>query len=114
MIQNYVRDGLLPPPVNKRHYTHKHLATLALINKLKTVYEISEIKAVLTPFLDNEGIPLEVYQNCIQGTEEWENHSRSILESVPDLVLMAHSVDLKEAAQKRLGEGYIHEKIMPV
>ncbi|MCL2398310.1 MAG: DUF1836 domain-containing protein [Defluviitaleaceae bacterium] len=103
MIQNYVRDKLLRPPVNKRYYTHKHLANLALITKLKTVYEISEVRAVLLPFMDGEGIPLEIYENCVQKTEDLKVHPQSMLEPTLDtLVLMAHSIDLKEEARKRL------------
>ena len=104
MIQNYVRDGLLPPPVNKRYYTHKHLAALALIDALKTVYEMTVIRAVLKPLMDEEGIPLEVYHECVQKTEEmaarWQE-SVAPLVSAPSvsegtLFLMAHSVDLKD------------------
>lgn len=85
MIQNYVRDGILPPPVNKRHYTHKHLTTLALIIRLKTVFEFVYIKAVLVPLTDSEGIPLEVYR---QPPET--------------LALMIQCVDLKDEAVERL------------
>jgi len=107
MIQNYVRDGLLPPPVNKRYYTHKHLAALALIDSLKTVYEMTAIKAVLSPLMDEEGIPLETYQYCIQKTGEmalsWQKNVAQIF--ADELIfLMAHSVDLKDEAMERLAE----------
>lgn len=99
MIQNYVRDGLLPPPVNKRYYTHKHLAALAFIDMLKTVYEMTVIKAVLRPLMDEEGIPLEVYHQCVHKTGEmavrWqESIAPLVLEDT--LFLMVHSVDLKD------------------
>lgn len=90
MIQNYVRDGLLPPPINKRRYTHKHLAALALIDSLKTVYEMTHIKSALGPLTDDEGIPLEIYKQCIQKANELPIHK-----NIDTLVLMAHSVDLK-------------------
>lgn len=97
MIQNYVRDGLLPPPVNKRQYTHKHLAVLALACELKTVYEMSDVKRALLPLMDNEGIPLEVYQKYIQKSEEGP------LQGTQDpLLIMIHSVDLKNEAIKKL------------
>jgi DNA-binding transcriptional MerR regulator len=69
MIQNYVRDGLLPPPVNKRIYTHKHLAALVTIDRLKSVFDIPMIKAVLSPYLDDEGLELDVYADFMQKTE---------------------------------------------
>ena len=61
MVQNYIRDGILPPPANKRFYTHKHIAALTLICKLKTVFSIPAIQKVLVPIMDDEGIPLETY-----------------------------------------------------
>ncbi|MCL2287036.1 MAG: DUF1836 domain-containing protein [Firmicutes bacterium] len=66
MVQNYIRDGLLPPPVNKRVYTHKHLAALAMIDRLKTVFDIPTIKKALLPYLDEEGLPTEVYAAIMQ------------------------------------------------
>jgi len=107
MIQNYVRDGLLPPPINKRHYTHKHLAALALIDSLKTVYEMTAIKTVLLPFMDDEGIPLELYRECIRKTGEmatsWQENVAPVF-SGENLFLMAHSVDLKDEALERLSQ----------
>ena len=61
MVQNYIRDGLLPPPAEKRFYTHNHVAALTLIFKLKTVFDIKSIQKTLVPLMDDEGIPLEVY-----------------------------------------------------
>lgn len=97
MIQNHVRDGLIPPPLGKRYYTHKHIAALVLITKLKTVYEMNHIKAVIAPLMDEEGLPLEVYYDCINKTEELPTHK-----NLNTLVLMAHSVDLKEEALIRV------------
>ena len=61
MVQNYIRDGLLPPPVGKRFYTHKHIAALVIICKLKTVFDIPTIQKTLVPLMDDEGLPLETY-----------------------------------------------------
>ena len=96
MIQNYVRDGLLKPPLNKRYYTHKHLAALTLIIALKTVYEMNHIKAVLTPLMDEEGISLELYRECIQRAA-----SLSLHDDLDALSLMTYSVDLKNEAMRR-------------
>ena len=61
MVQNYIRDGLLPPPVDKRFYTHKHIAALVVICKLKAVFDIPAIQKALVPLMDDEGLPLELY-----------------------------------------------------
>lgn len=57
MINNYVKLGLIPPPVRKR-YTKKHLAYLIAISILKQVVTISEVK---------EGI---LYQASVSGIRE--------------------------------------------
>jgi len=78
MIQNYIRDGLLPPPVNKRIYTHKHLAALVVIDHLKAAFDMPMIKSVLAPFMDEEGLGLNIYTEWIHKIDEamplWENH----------------------------------------
>lgn len=51
MIQNYVRIGVLPPPVDKRYYTRNHLILLTLIDNLKSIYSLEEIKQIFTPIL---------------------------------------------------------------
>ena len=96
MIQNYVRDGLLPPPVGKRYYTHKHLAVLALVLKLKTVYEMADIKAVIEPLMDAEGISLELYRQCVRSAGEIGMPQSDIL------TMMAYSVDVKDEALRRI------------
>jgi len=77
MVQNYIRDGLLPPPAG-RFYTHQHLAALVLIHRLKFFYDISSIKNALTPFMDNDGIPLEKYTQLCNALDaacaQWDAH----------------------------------------
>ena len=51
MIQNYIRIGVLPPPINKRNYSKNHLLLLALIYRFKTVFSLDEIKEVFMPIL---------------------------------------------------------------
>ncbi|MDR0272705.1 MAG: DUF1836 domain-containing protein [Clostridiales bacterium] len=70
MIQNYIRAGFLPPPVDKRFYTHKHLAALAMIDRLKTVFDIPTIQEVLVPFMDEQGLPLETYAQLIADAND--------------------------------------------
>ena len=43
MIQNYVRVGVIDPPVEKRYYVKKHLILLAMIYELKDIYSLDEI-----------------------------------------------------------------------
>ena len=103
MIQNYIRDGLLPPPVNKRLYTHKHLAALVMIYRLKNVYDMPAIKKALVPHMDEEGLPVETYKWLAAKQNEardlWLAHVAPSIamepESSQDLLIMAHATDIK-------------------
>ena len=102
MIQNYIRDGLMPSPVNKRLYTHKHIAALVVISRLKTVFDIPSIKKTLVPFLDDEGLPMEIYSEILAKTQmitqKWLNEQGEIFKTEKDggaLLLMSCTADLK-------------------
>lgn len=56
MIQNYIRVGVLPPPVDKRYYTKDHLVLLTLIDNLKNIYSLDEIKTILLPIRNDPQI----------------------------------------------------------
>jgi len=110
MVQNYIRDGLLPPPVNRR-YTHKHLAALAVICWLKHVYDIPAIKEALTPHIDEEGLPLETYKWLINKQREildlWVAAIAPSIAAEPedrqDLLMMAHGADIKNVLSSNDG-----------
>lgn len=51
MIQNYIRIGLLPGPVEKRYYVKEHLILLFLIYNLKESFSLEELRAVFSPVL---------------------------------------------------------------
>jgi DNA-binding transcriptional MerR regulator len=107
MIQNYIRHGLVPPPLNKRVYTHKHLAALVLIGFLKTVFDMDTVKAALCPLMDEEGLSLADYAAIIKKwteiTDHWKSHMPKILKDetpkdITRLALMIHAMDVKELA----------------
>jgi DNA-binding transcriptional MerR regulator len=83
MIQNYVRIGLVPPPVDKRYYTKNHLILLALVDQLKEIYSLEDIKKVFAPILkdtttfEDDVIDISnIYENYIslhkQALIEWQ------------------------------------------
>lgn len=49
MIQNYVRQSVIPPPYEKRYYTKIHLLLLVLIDSVKEIYSLEEIRDILRP-----------------------------------------------------------------
>jgi len=102
MIQNYIRVGLLPPPKNKRLYTHKHLTVIALIDRLKTVFDIPTIQLALYPYMDDDGISVENYMRLINDMKilatEWEARYDTIAGAQLDggiLLQMAFATELK-------------------
>jgi DNA-binding transcriptional MerR regulator len=109
MVQNYIRMGLLPPPVDKRFYTHNHIAALTVIEHLKNVYEIEEIKDALQPLLQSDGLALAVYARLFNERsaliDEWEDKIRpaAVKAGEPDfsrLLLMSHAADVKMADEE--------------
>jgi len=104
MIQNYIRVGLLPPPKNKRLYTHNHLTILVLVDKLKTVFDIPTIQTVLHPYMDDDGISIEVYVRLMNDLKilisEWESRFDSMAKTQIDggiLLSMVFATELKSS-----------------
>jgi len=100
MVQNYIRDGVMPPPKG-RVYTNKHLAALALISRLKTVYDIPTIKAVLAPYMDAEGLPLDKYaeimQNVHAAQKQWDAKVAPVFDKgMGTCAAMLHTAYLRE------------------
>jgi len=104
MIQNYIRDNLIPPPVNKRKYTQKHLAALAMVIRLKTVFDMPTIREALSPYMDEEGLPLESYQEIMEKLSgmisKWQKSMAPALTVEEDggtLMTMVFASELKSA-----------------
>ncbi len=76
MINNYVKNDLLPPPERKK-YSKEHLLTLIFIYYLKNSLSIQDIESILHPlterYWDAEGYPsLEEIYNAVFSLEEAE------------------------------------------
>ena len=55
MVNNYVKQGVVPPPVKKR-YGREHLATLVMLCLLKPVLPIASIHALLDAMLREQSL----------------------------------------------------------
>lgn len=64
MINNYVKQGILKPPVNKK-YSKSHIAKLIVICILKHVYSINDINSLIKLALETSGIELSYNKFCI-------------------------------------------------
>jgi len=71
-----------------------------MISELKSVYDMAHIKAVLQPLMDEHGIPLDTYYNCVKDTNELTTPD----ENTDSLVLMFYSVDIKDEVLRRIVE----------
>ena len=63
MINNYVKQQLLEPPINKK-YTRKHIATLFVICILKQVYSITDISELIKLALKKHSIETSYNKFC--------------------------------------------------
>ena len=95
MIQNYVRVSVLPPPVEKRRYTKDHVLTILLIDHLKKIYSLEEIRLLLGPIAEGasdttgpgmSGAYRDFYEQYKVKIESLEN------EKPPGLSVAAESV----------------------
>ena len=70
MINNYVKNGALPPPQNKK-YNRTHLALLMIICSAKSILEISSISDILGQSISSSNIETaldqfaEMYENAL-------------------------------------------------
>ncbi|MDR3589612.1 MAG: DUF1836 domain-containing protein [Negativicutes bacterium] len=55
MINNYVRDGIIKPPVNKK-YNKEHVLSLILISYLKNILSMSDIAILLKPIAETSEV----------------------------------------------------------
>ncbi|OGO81034.1 MAG: hypothetical protein A2Y21_02290 [Clostridiales bacterium GWC2_40_7] len=97
MIQNYVRVGVLPPPVEKRYYTKNHLVLLTLIDNLKAIYSLEEIRTVLLPIRNNPDLfeddiikATDVYRNYLamrkETLDQWKKSLPDMLDRINRLL----------------------------
>lgn len=68
MINNYVKQGILQPPENKK-YNRLHIAELFVICILKQVYSISEVKELITLALQTNSAENSYNRFCDYLTE---------------------------------------------
>lgn len=98
MIQNYVRVGVLPPPLDKRYYTKDHLILLTLIDNLKEIYSLEKIKDVLLPIGKNPELfdddiikTTDVYKNYLamrtEALGKWKESLPGLLDKIEGLLI---------------------------
>ena len=51
MINNYAKNGVIPPPVRKK-YNKEHILILIMVYYFKSILQISDIKELMDPIID--------------------------------------------------------------
>ena len=101
MINNYVKDELLPRASGKR-YHREHLAYLTAIGLLKNVLTVRDMKLLLSSEIQ-EGQEREFYQKFLGGVDEaFSRVDESISGELPEEALgeMAMRLALRSCAAK--------------
>ena len=101
MINNYVKDGLLPRACGKR-YHKEHLIYLTAIGLLKNVLTVKDMKLLLDSEIQ-EGHEAEFYGKFLQGIDEAFCHINGNIDpELPeeDLTQMAMRLALASCAAK--------------
>lgn len=102
MINNYVKDGLLERPQQKK-YSREHLAILMIICMLKPVLSIQDISSLLNTSLEKGG-KNELYEKfCHVQEEAFADVCRRVLDATPngETELLRLAVDLSVEANAR-------------
>ena len=89
MVNNYIKNGLLPRPQGKR-YQRQHLAILTALCQLKQVMPMSEIGTLLTLQPDAKD-PAVFYPRYLELLDTALAHSAAQLPEAADEEQLAHS-----------------------
>ncbi len=82
MINNYVKMGLIEPPVKKK-YNRTHIATLLMICVLKQALSIQEIKALFSFGITAETLP-EIYDYFCETRLTSYNSMMNMIDAICD------------------------------
>lgn len=112
MINNYVKDGVLPRP-DKKKYSREHLAMLTVICMLKPVLSIQDISQLLHSDSRNN-FPQEMYEDFrLAGEEELNRVSERAVEAAEQgteqLLALAATLAVEASARRTAAERILNE-----
>ncbi len=112
MINNYVKDGVLPRPAQKK-YAREHLAVLTVICMLKQVLSIQDISALVKTLLKNAPAS-EVYDRfCEAQTEALKSVCGRAEAAAPkgeaELTRLAIELSVEANARRTVAERILNE-----
>lgn len=95
MIQNWVKRGYIPHPINKKYYT-KHLARILLINALRECMYIEDIGSLMV-YINGD---VDDESDDIISDEDLYKLFSNIIYDLDDLNKIEETVDSKVKEQK--------------
>lgn len=112
MVNNYVKDGVLPRPSQKK-YSREHLAILTVICLLKQVLSIQDI-AFLTKTLLKSASSSEMYNRFCEVQEEamrevCDRVKKAAPEDEPGLMRLAIELSVEANARRTASERILSE-----
>ena len=141
MINNYVKNRLLPPP-EKKKYSKEHILTLVFIYYFKSILSISDIQSILNPITDKyfgkgssemslEDIYKEVFglehqetlnimkdlakkfNTSMKTFEGMEGEDAELLRTFSFICMLSYDVYLKKTIIERIVDQMLHEEKDP-
>lgn len=74
MVNNYVKQGVVPPPVKKR-YTRRHVGTLLFVCAFKRVFTIAQVSQIMRAINESDANLAVLYDSLCDALEralaEW-------------------------------------------
>lgn len=112
MINNYVKDGVLPRPEQKK-YSREHLAMLTVICLLKQVLSIPDIDMLMKDLLSTESNANMYDRFCAAQTAALQNVCKRVDEAVPEgesaLSRLAIELSIEANARRTASERILSE-----
>ena len=141
MVNNYVKNNLLPPP-EKKKYSKEHVLTLIFIYYFKSILSISDIQSILNPITDKyfgkgssemslEDIYKEVFglehqetlnimkdlakkfNTSMKTFEGMEGEDAELLRTFSFICMLSYDVYLKKTIIERIVDQMLHEEKDP-
>lgn len=107
MINNYVKHGVIKPPVNKK-YNKEHIAYLFVIFILKQIYSMYEIKKLISLAINTS--PIEnAYDRFCMEIQKAIDITFSGTAYVDDIVLSKEQYILRNVAQSFANKLYVQK-----
>lgn len=141
MVNNYVKNNLLPPP-EKKKYSKEHVLTLIFIYYFKSILSISDIQSILNPItgryfgkgsseMSLEDIYKEVFglehqetlnimkdlakkfNTSMKTFEGMEGEDAELLRTFSFICMLSYDVYLKKTIIERIVDQMLHEEKDP-